>query len=296
MNKKFISLAAILAIATSSFAAVETTKPLDFNKKKIEKKVVKDIITTVKTLDKDYFTNLELAMKFLKIDLKEIKTSYNLPNGTYLTVAKDINDNTIPVVTDIEGKYISIFNPIYTKNGVLQSATLTKLFTELKVEKLKKEAERKETVDEKILSLVKSDEVKNSVITINENREQTALFFIDPLCPYCAKKLNEVTPQLEKINIKLIFLPLSSHGSDALYRSVLLEKKLPLVTEVNKKVEMLQKYFNKSYKLSKEEIEEAKRETKIIQSIKDNQARFFGDYKNGKPGLIKGVPFGIEYK
>lgn len=126
---------------------------------------------------------------------------------------------------------------------------------------------------------------KTKIVSLgNDKNKPTEYIFTDPLCPYCQNDLVTYRDLLKEKNLKLIFAPIPSHGDEAVFRSLAIQKEVKDLKNDEEKLKIIEKYYSKDTKVPAGfSSDDLKKEKEIIDSI-------------FKTGAIMGVPAHIEEK
>lgn len=193
-----------------------------------------------------------------------------------------------PIYSSKDGTFIFPFTPqVMMKEPKNFEVVVNKLqevdeYNAPIIEKMKAEQEELKQGGEretfkKLYNIIKDNLGEEQLLTLSENNNaEEKIIVIDPECPWCKKKLEDLTPIINDTNIKLIFAPV--HKKSSWIKSELIIQQWKNLSTPEEKLELLKKYFS-NYKITDEE-----RNIDTTQIEKNIQVIF-------KTGIVTGVPF-----
>ncbi len=101
--------------------------------------------------------------------------------------------------------------------------------------------------------------------------------FTDPLCPYCRLELENMEEILKQNRLKVVMAPITSHGTEAVKKSIKIEQEAKSAKTDAEKIAILRKYYDPKAPEPQISLDEVRAARKIIDGIFDT-------------GAIRGVP------
>lgn len=145
----------------------------------------------------------------------------------------------------------------------------------------KAEQEKRQFAGYKKLSSLLKTYPQEKIMELGDSKKEIMYVFTDPLCPYCQEELKNIETTLKEYRLKLVFTPLTSHGEDAVARSLAIQDEMKSAKTDAAKIALLRKYYDKANKAPEYKAEQIKKEQEIVHGI-------------FATGAIRGVPAFIE--
>lgn len=222
---------------------------------------------------------------FGKLSDEQILSMFDLPKGI---------EGKVDERSQLEGvNFEQIIISIKSKNGEMRQVFFTDgkyLFPDvIDVEKKisyasdfeKAEQEKRQFAGYKKLSELLKTYPQEKIMELGDKNKELMYVFTDPLCPYCQEELKNIETTLKEYRLKLVFTPLTSHGEDAVARSLAIQEQMKSAKTDAEKIALLRKYYDKANKAPEYKAEQIKAEQELVHSV-------------FATGAIRGVPAFIE--
>lgn len=255
----------------------------DILKKQLEQ-MIKPEIKVVKKMNFDFEKNLKTVLGNLNINNVEIDTIMEFPNNSLFLIVINKDDNKkYPFFSNIEGTYISAYRHVIGKNGIVKTKEFEEKINEILKHNKEAEAINKISKDLEIFETMMKSRIKDNVIKINMEKEHSIVMFMDPLCPYCQQKAQDIEKIAEEFNIYMVMTPLGLEGENVTKSAFIQQEFVKHKDDSRKQLDITKTYMSKK-KLT--ESEEKSIQTKYFDIVKDNSTYMFRDKK-----FIQGTPY-----
>lgn len=248
--------------ALSTIVSADLYKDINFDKLGVEKAV--------------FVKNFENAVKSVKKKKIKFENLHNIGDAKILYGDILIIDQNVkaPVLISADGRIVTSIGSLFLaskKDGQIVSRAAKSVIS---YNKNNKNLTKKKSLYE-LIGKIPSEYIVD--IPAKNSTNSVTIIVSDPECPYCRKELSHLKEKMINSNIKMIFVPV--HGKSSLQKAQLILDNIDKNSTTTQKIDVLKKYFDKSYKMTSSD---SKVSTNKIYSIKKMVMKETG---------IRGVPF-----